>query len=171
MAQDLRFIRQTELGVYDEDDCQGVHPDVIQEYYGTTDTRVRRHADQTGAGHPPEEYDGDLTEPLPNLISEVVEDQGPNIRHDAIPTANHEPPLTAPECLELFSDAISVLRSQDDHNLLRSIAGQVIAWDPVEVIRVGHRQQKELVISLEDVVWERRALLWLAALRLLDHLL
>ena len=39
----------------------------------------------------------------------------------------------------------------------------------MEVIKVGHRQQKELVISLEDVVWERRALLWLAALRLLDN--
>ena len=81
----------------------------------------------TGTGHPPEKYDDNLTEPLPNLISEVVEDQGPNIRHNAIPTANHKPPLTAPEYLELFSDAISVLQNQDDHNLLRSIAGQVIA--------------------------------------------
>ena len=169
--QDLRFIRQTELGVYNEDDCQGVHPDVIQEYHGTTWTQVHRSADQTGAGHPPEEYDDSLMGPLPELIGEVAEDQGPNIRHDAIPTADHGPPLIAPECLELFSDAVAVLRCHNDDDLLRSIAGQVIIWDPVEVIKVGHRQQKELVISLEDVAWERRALLWFAALHLLDHLL
>ena len=148
-----------------------MHPDVIQEYYGTTHTQVHRHPNQTGAGHPPEEYDDGLTEPLPNLINEVAQDQGPNVRHDAIPTADHEPPLTAPEHLEVFSDAISILRRQTDNNLLRSISGQVITWDLVEVINVGHRQQKELVISLEDAAWERRALLWSAALRLLDLLL
>ena len=101
----------------------------------------------------------------------MVRDQHPNIRHDAIPTANHETPLTSPEHSELFAEAISVLQNRDNDNLLRSVAGEALAWDPVEVIKVGHRRQKELVISLEDVVWERRALLWLAVLRLLDHLL
>ena len=81
MVQDLRFLRQTQFGVYDEDDCEGVHPDMIQQYYGTTKTRIHRHANQTGAGHPPEEYDNDL-------VGEVIEDQDPNIRHDAIPTVS-----------------------------------------------------------------------------------
>lgn len=101
----------------------------------------------------------------------MVQDQDPNIRHSAVPTADHEPPLTTPEHLTLFSDALSTLQHHRDDDLLRSIADQVIAWDPVEVIKVGHRRQKELVISLEDPVWERRALLWFAALRLLDNLL
>ena len=166
--QDLRFLRQTQLGVYNEDDCQGIHPDVIHRHYGTTHTRVHRHMDQTGAGHPPEECDDNLEEPLPSLIGEVVQDQDPNIRHDAIPTADHEPPLTTPELLALFSNSIIALRS--DEALLHSIAGQVTVWDPVEAIKVGHRRRKELVISLEDAVWERRALLWIAALRLLDNL-
>ena len=168
-VQDLRFLRQTQLGIYDEDDCEGIHPDIIRQYYGTTHTQARRHADQTGAGHPPEECDDDLTEPLPCLVGEVVQDQGPNIRHDPIPTADHEAPSTTPELLALFSSSIDTLRS--DEALLRSIIGQAVGWDPVEVLRVGHRRQKGLVVSLNDAVWERRALLWIAALRLLENLI
>lgn len=161
--QDLRFLRQTQLGVYDEDDCQGIHPDIIQQYYGTTGTHVHRYADQTGAGHPPEEYEDDL-------VGTVVESQDPNVRHDAIPTADHEAPLTTPELLAVFSEAIAILQSDDHEGILRSVVGHAIMWDPVEVVKVGHRRRKELVISLDDVVWEKRALLWIAALRLLDGL-
>jgi len=69
-----------------------------------------------------------------------------------------------------FSDCLAVLRNDDQGDLLRSMAGQAFMWDPVEVMRVGQRRQKELVISLEDLAWERRALLWLAGLRMLDSL-
>ena len=183
------------MGIYGEDDCQGVHPDVIHQYYGTTRTRVHQCVGQTGAGHPPEEYDdndggndnndgnddtgdgdGDgggssndnLAAPLPSLVGEVIQDQDPNIRHDAIPTPDHKAPVTTPEILALFSESITVLRS--DEALLRSIAGQAITWDPVEAINVGHRRRKELVVSVEGAAWEQRALLWIAALRLLDNL-
>jgi len=98
----------------------------------------------------------------------VIQDQDPNIRHDAIPTADCEAPFTTPELLALFSESITALQS--DEALLRSIAGQVIAWDPVEVIKVGHRRRKELVVSLEDPTWKRRALLWVATLRVLGTL-
>lgn len=150
------------MGVY-EDDCQGIHPDVIEKYYGTTRTQVCRHAGQTGAGHPPEEYEEDL-------VGEVVEDQDPNVRHDAIPTADHEAPLTAPELLAVFSEAIATLRSNDHEEFLRSVVGNAFTWDPMEAIKVGRGRQKELVICLSDAAWEERALLWIAALRLLDNL-
>jgi hypothetical protein len=179
------------MGIYDEDDCQGVHPDVIHQYYGTTRARVRQRVGQTGAGHPPEEYDdndsgndnndgnddtGDddgggndnLTPPLPSLVGEVIQDQDPNIRHDAIPTPDRKAPVTTPENLALFSESITILQS--DKALLRSITGQAITWDPVEAINVGHRRRKELVVSVEGAAWEQRALLWIAALRLLDNL-
>ena len=44
-------------------------------------------------------------------------------------------------------------------------------WDLVEVMSVGHQRQKELVVSLVGAAWERRALLWLAAIRVLDSLI
>jgi len=77
----------------------------------------------------------------------------------------------SPEHLALFSDCLAALQNDNQGDLLRSTAGQAFVWDPVEVMRVGHRRRKELVISLEDIVWERRALVWLAALRVLDGLL
>ena len=107
-------------------------------------------------------------EPLPSLVGEVIQNQGPNIRHDPIPTADHEAPLTTPELLALFSSSVDALRS--DEVLLRSIAGQAIIWDPVEVITIGRGRQKDLVVSLVDAMWEKRALLWIAVLRLLDNL-
>ena len=166
--QDLRFLRQTQLGVYDEDDCKGIHPDAIQEYYGTTWERVHRQTGQTGAGHPHEECDNDYAET--DLIDNVVQDQDSDIRHDSIPTPDHEVPSMSPEHLTLFSDSLAALQNDDQGDLLRSVAGLVFVWDPVEVMRVGRRRQKELVISLEDAAWEKRTLLWLAALRVLDRL-
>ena len=167
LAQDLRFLRQTELGVYEEDDCEGVHPDTIQEYYGTTEDRVQRWAGQTGAGHPPEEVDDNHTGLA--LIDSVIQDQDSDIRHDPIPTPNNEPPMS-PELLMTFSNCLAALRSDSQGNLLRSIAGETLPWNPVEVMRVGRRRQKELRISFVDGAWERRALLWLAAIRVLDGL-
>ena len=161
--QDLCFLWQTQLGVYDEDDCQGVHPDIIQQYYGTTRIHIHWYVDQTGAGHPPKEHEDDL-------VGTIVENQDPNVQHDAIPTADHEALLTTPELLAVFSEAITILRSDDHEGVLRSVVGYAIMWDPVEMVKVGHRRQKELAISLNDVVWAKRALLWIAALRLLDGL-
>ena len=165
----MRFLRQTQLGVYSEDDCEGVHPDVIQEYYGTTQDHVQRCVEQTVASHPPEELDNNYAEI--DLIDNVLQAQDPDIRHESIPTADHEAPLTSPENLMLLSDCLTTLQNNDRDDLLRSVAGELFVWDPVEVMRVGRRRQKEIVISLVDATWERRALLWLAALRVLDKLL
>jgi len=167
-VQDLRFLRQTQLGIYDEDDCEGIHPDAIQEYYGTTREHVHRQIGQTGAGHPREESDVDYTET--DLVDKVVQDQDSDIRHDSIPTADHEAPPMSPTHLTLFSNSLATLQNNDQDDLLRSVAGLAFVWDPVEVMKVGHRRQKELVISLEDAAWEKRTLLWLAALRILDRL-
>lgn len=63
-----------------------------------------------------------------------------------------------------------MLRNDTEGELLRAVAGEPFVWDSVEVMRVGRRRHKDLVISLADVVWERRALLWLAAINVLDRL-
>ena len=106
---------------------------MIQQYHGTTRTQVRRRTNHTDTDHPPEEYEDDL-------VVGVIEDQDPNIRHDAIPTADHEAPPMAPEHLALFSEAITILRNDNDEGVLRSIVGHPIVWDPVEMVAVGHRR-------------------------------
>lgn len=124
---------------------------------------------QTGAGHPAEELDDDRTEI--SLVNNVVQGQDLDIRHDSIPTADHEEPLMSPEHLTLFADCLAALQSDNQGDLLRLVSGGPFVWDPVEVMRVGCRRQKELVVSLADPVWERRALLWSASVRVLDSLL
>ena len=75
----------------------------------------------------------------------------------------------SPEHLMLLSDCLLMLQNNDQGDLLRLLAAdQAFVWDPVEVIGVGHQRQKELLVSLEDVAWERRVFLWLAALRVLN---
>ena len=168
LTQDLRFLRQTQLGIYN-DDCEGIHPDTIQEFYGTTQNRIERQTGQTGAGNPPEELDNNCTEI--SLINNVVQGQDSNVRHDSIPTADHETPPMSPENLTLLSDCLATLQNQNQDNLLRLVNGGPFVWDPMEVMRVGRRRQQELVISLADTTWERRALLWLAAVRVFDSIL
>ena len=133
--QDLRFLQQTQLSIYNEDDCEGVHPDTIQEYYGTTQNHVERQMGQTGASHPPEELDENCTEI--NLINDVVQGQDSNIQHDSIPTAEHEGPPMSPKNLTLLSDCLTALQNHSHDNLLRLAAGGTFMWDPMEVMRVG----------------------------------
>ena len=168
LTQDLRFLRQTQLGIYN-DDCEGIHPDTIQEFYGTTQNHIKRQTGQTGAGHPPEELDNNCTEI--SLINNVVQGQDSNVRHDSIPTANHKTPPMSPENLTLLSNCLATLQNQNQDNLLRLVNGGPFVWDSMEVMRVGRRRQQELVISLADAVWERRALLWLAAVRVFNSIL
>ena len=101
----------------------------------------------------------------------MVQDQDSDIRHASIPTADHEAPQMTPEHLTLFSDCLVALQTNNQGELLRSVAGEVLLWDPMEIMKVGHQRRKELAISLMDAAWERRALLWLAAARILDSLL
>jgi len=75
-----------------------------------------------------------------------------------------------PEHLALFSEAITTLQSGSHETILRSIVSHPFAWDPVEMVAVGQRRRKEIVISPSDAAWERRALLWICAFRLLDVL-
>ena len=71
----------------------------------------------------------------------------------------------------LLYDCLTALQNHTQDDLLRLVGGGPFMWDPMEVMRVGRRQQKEMAISLVDTAWEKRALLWLAAIRVLDSIL
>jgi hypothetical protein len=50
----MRFLEQIEHGVY-MDECDGIHPDVINQYYGVEGKPVNCQMGQSGAGQPPDE--------------------------------------------------------------------------------------------------------------------
>ena len=85
---------------------------------------------QTGAGHPAEELDDDRTEI--SLVNNVVQGQDLDIRHDSIPTADHEEPLMSPEHLTLFADCLAALQSDNQGDLLRLVSGGPFVWDLLE---------------------------------------
>jgi hypothetical protein len=68
----MRFLGQTEKGLYMDDEFDDIHPDVLQQYYSTTSHGVPRRRHQTGAGCPAEEEDSsdgesDSNEEIDNL--------------------------------------------------------------------------------------------------------
>ncbi|KAG1827436.1 uncharacterized protein BJ212DRAFT_1474588 [Suillus subaureus] len=51
---DMRLMGQLKHGLY-ADNCEGVHPDIIRQYYGTAGRPIHCAPHQTGAGHPSDE--------------------------------------------------------------------------------------------------------------------
>ena len=95
---------------------------------------------QTGASHPPEEFDENCAEI--NLINNMVQDQDSNVQHDSIPTADHKTLPIPPENLMLLSDCLTALWNHTHEDLLHLVASEPFMWDPVEVMRVGCQRNK-----------------------------
>jgi hypothetical protein len=81
------------------DDCDGIHPDVIQEYYGVHGQEFIRASGQTGAGHSDEE---DVWE---DLGEHVAAAQEANF-HDTVDVPAHDDPFTDPEHRQVFEDTL-----------------------------------------------------------------
>jgi hypothetical protein len=102
--QDLRFLGQTEHGIYEDDPMNGVHPDTISHYYGVEGTDQTRSSAQTGAASHPEDEDfgsesssdegsengdgdDDGVDEWAELQHQIVRDQAHNIRHKPVKVA------------------------------------------------------------------------------------
>ena len=94
----------TNHGVY-IDNCAGVHPDVIQQYYGVHGRKHQRAPGQTGAGHPPDEDWMDLGE-------RVAADQSANIHHEAVDVPDHEDPFLSNQQRDAFCTALAAVQEQ-----------------------------------------------------------
>lgn len=94
-TQDLRFLGHLQFGVY-RDDCEGVHPDVINEYYGVHGHMTTRKHRQTGAGHPADEEDSDSDSDNehPETMEQAINNQQRHqIRHEAISVPSQQNPF------------------------------------------------------------------------------
>ncbi|KAG1888547.1 hypothetical protein F4604DRAFT_1569719, partial [Suillus subluteus] len=74
VTQDLRFLGQMQFGVY-QDDCEGVHPDVIEEHYGVHGPTTTRRQHQSGVGHPIDEEESDNEEEPLNMVQAINNQQ------------------------------------------------------------------------------------------------
>ncbi|KAF7987119.1 hypothetical protein HWV62_321 [Athelia sp. TMB] len=163
---DQCLLGQARLGVY-KDECGGVHPDIINKYYGIHGKTIKRAPGDTGAGNAADEADDDVAE-------QVAADQQVHIRHAEIEVAVHGNPFSSDVIEANFWDLLAQM-----------VEGEVLPEDvgliehewhngeyPLyEVLRVGNRGTKEIQISLEEVVWWQRAKLWGQALIALEVVL
>lgn len=96
--QDLRLLGQARFGVY-KDECEGLHPDIINKYYGTHGKTAYRHAGMTGARHPNDEEDNSDNSGSSGsgsshgLAEQIAHDQKSQIRHEGIAVPAHSSPF------------------------------------------------------------------------------
>lgn len=188
---------QVEHGMYTEDDCIGVHPDVIDQYYGTSGTPLRRRRGQTGAGHPPdEEPDEDDNDPdwqdadddsdsesdeesehsggHQDLEHRISAHHQSEFHHEPVGVPKHANPFGTPELQDAFDTAFEALQSSGQVPLGYGVLPE--EWDEegypsFEILRSGRRGGKELRVALPDFIWRPRAELWVQALAVMNHTL
>lgn len=165
----MRFLGQTKFGIY-RDDCEGLHPDIIEEHYGVDGPPSVRQPHQSGAGHPADEDDDVIGEA--DVAEAIVNQQCQHAHHQAV----HVPSTGNP-----FHDHAS---EEDFDAVLHEVIAQDITPDnfgltpgewldgqyPIyEIILVGRRASKQLHVSLAEPIWYARARLWCQALATLSH--
>ncbi|KAF7288225.1 Integrase catalytic domain-containing protein [Mycena chlorophos] len=138
---DIRFVSETEHGV--EEDQPGVHPNILEEFYGTID-----------------DLDDAEWEDVEDMIAA---DQQPDIRHDPVEVPAHHSPFDREtellffQALELAKETIPLSFDSDPEN-----------YQPQEAIRLG-RAGKRVLIQLPIAVWWERELVWVQALELMSR--
>jgi hypothetical protein len=167
------FMGQTEHGVY-ADELAGVHPNVLEQYYGVdrTGTSPTR---QTGAGHPPDEADDIDDDDLEweNLEDQVAADQESNFHHEAAVVPDHANPFQHEGDEEIFQQVFDTVTEQ---GLIPAGYGLLPEeWEDgeypsYELIRSGKRSGNNLHVALPDFIWRRRAEMWGQAIDIVNRL-
>ncbi|KAG1719498.1 uncharacterized protein EDB91DRAFT_1240573 [Suillus paluster] len=174
--KDLRFLGHLQFGIY-RDDCEGVHPDVINEYYGVHGHTTTRQRHQTGAGHPADEEDSDSDsdgEHPSTMVQAINNQQRHQIRHEAISVPSQQNPFVDDATRQQFSATLDEVIANDiTPNNCRLTLDE---WDgdeypTFETITFGQRGSKELHVSLAEPIWFNRAKLWCQALLVLSYFL
>ncbi|KAJ7162948.1 hypothetical protein C8R46DRAFT_903830, partial [Mycena filopes] len=160
---DMRLLGQAQFGVY-HDDCEGLHPDTIDKYYGVAG--AERAERMWGAGNPPDEEDD-------GLAHRIGADQGPQIRHAAIDIPDHRNPFSDdPVAESKFFDVLAEVVRQEVTPVGYGLSPD--EWDEggypdVEILRAGNQMKKKIWVSLAHPIWVQRARLWVQGLNVLAH--
>ncbi|KAJ6593136.1 hypothetical protein B0H19DRAFT_1204903 [Mycena capillaripes] len=176
--EDMCLLGQVHDGMY-LDDCEGVHPDIIQRYYGTHGVERCRAPDKTGAGQLDDEDisappSGSASESDVGYLEEQIEDaHAENFHHEAVPIPKHANPFDDNESMQLFYDTLEAAIQDslvpEGYGLLPD------EWDEdgyptFEILKSGRRGSKQLWVALPDSIWRPRAQMWGRALYILDRI-
>ncbi|KAJ7800219.1 hypothetical protein B0H13DRAFT_1673037 [Mycena leptocephala] len=161
---DMRLLGQAQLGVY-RDDCEGLHPDTIEKYYGVFGAE---RFGQSGAGHPPDE---DVEHP--SLAERIGVEHGPQVRHEAIDVPDHRNPFSNDSEAEtkffrVLTEVVKQKITPAGYGLLSE------EWDEdgypdVEILCAGKQMKTKIQVSLAHPIWAQRARFWVQGLNGLWH--
>ncbi|KAG1844626.1 hypothetical protein DFJ58DRAFT_664735, partial [Suillus subalutaceus] len=158
------------------DDCEGIHPDVIEEYYGVHGDTATRRQHQTGAGHPMDEEDSDDDddEEPQNIVQSINDQQRDHVHHEAISVPSQRKPFINDETHQQFAAVLTEVVAKDItpcHCRLTTDEWEGNEYPIFETIPIGRRGSKELHVSLAELIWFKRAKLWCQASVVLSYFL
>ncbi|KAJ7897579.1 hypothetical protein B0H14DRAFT_2332530, partial [Mycena olivaceomarginata] len=141
---DIRFISETQHGV--DEDQPGVHPTILEEYYGVQD---------------------DLDDEWEDIDNMIAADQTPDVRHDAIDVPAHNSPFS-PELEAVFFETLGAVKAL---NIVpERFDLDLDAYPLRESIHLG-RGGKRILVLLPLDIWWPRALLWSQGLDLMTRMI
>ncbi|KAG2056870.1 hypothetical protein BDR06DRAFT_1039619 [Suillus hirtellus] len=101
---DMRLMGQLEHGLYAD---EGIHPDIIRQYYGTAGKPMHHAPHQTGAGHPSDEDPGGKTEDLQELPQLIAADHDAHFHHKPVHVPKHASPFNSATLYNTFHQAFT----------------------------------------------------------------
>jgi hypothetical protein len=156
------------------DDCEGIHPDVIEEHYGVHGHPASQWPHQTGAGHPANEED-DADEESPNIIESINDQQWQHVHHEAVRVPLHRNAFgTDEEMQEQFFTVLAEVVTRHitpAHCQLTPGEWEGDEYPAFETIRAGQQGLKKLYVSLAEPIWFDQVTLWCQALLVLTMFL
>ncbi|KAG2336494.1 hypothetical protein BDR05DRAFT_1005822 [Suillus weaverae] len=163
--KDLRLLGQVQFGVY-QDGCEGIHPDIIEEYYGIYGHVATRWQHQTGVGHPMDEEDSDDGKEPQDIAQAVNNQQRDHVHHEAIGVLLQRNPFVNEGTYQQFSATLTEVVAEDItpcHCRLAADEWEGNGYPVFETISIGRRGLKELHVLLGELIWFRQAKLWCQA--------
>jgi hypothetical protein len=147
---------------------EGVHPNVLQRYYGTTGRPKNRPCGCTGAGHDALELQQEEIASIARNVSGVNDPEF--IPEVVAPTAPN--PFSNPEHLNIYGEALHRLDEENvtpEHYGLDDSELHPSDREMYERITLGRSGRKFLDIPLPPEVWKPRAVRWAQAINALIH--
>ncbi|KAG1750321.1 uncharacterized protein EDB91DRAFT_1046232 [Suillus paluster] len=165
--QDMRLLGQASLGIY-EDEFEGIHPAILQRYYGIHGRELVHGRNQTGAGHPNDESDESDED---SIIGRIERDQANDVQHDAVEVADGNTPFQNEEdensFFEILEEVVMDGIVPEGYNLQEG--EDEYDENTTEHLRVGRRRENYVEVSLADPIWRTRSTLWAQAASVLGH--
>jgi len=171
-TKDLRLISHVTLGEY-QDDCIGIHPLTIEQYYGIDGReRIPRHG-QTGAGHPPDkdpgsDDDDDAADQRDGILWRLEADLQNQVHHQAVEVPRNRSPFASAQDEAEFWSMLERVILEDitptGYGLLPEEFAEEDGEPATEYIPIGRHGTRFVTISLAEPVWATRAKIWCQAL-------